>query len=70
MLLCAAPGQLCNPVHAQDVHMEHLVALDTQGTLDEITGTLRRQLDLFPDIENFQRARLFRATDGTLRPGD
>jgi hypothetical protein len=46
------------------VDTEHLVALDTQGTLDEISDTLRRQLDLFPDIENFQRARLFRAADG------
>ena len=64
MLLYAVVGQLCSPVHAQDVHTEHLVALDTEGTLDEITGTLRRQLDLFPDIENFQRARLFRGTDG------
>ena len=62
--LCAVPGQLCNPVHAQDVRTEHLVALDSQGTLQEITGTLRRQLALVPDIENFQRARLFRGTNG------
>ena len=63
-LLSTVPEQFCSPVHAQDVRTEHLVALDSQGTLEEITGTLRRQLDLVPDIENFQRARLFRGTDG------
>ena len=62
-LLSTVP-QFCSPVHAQDVRTEYLVTLDSQGTLEEITGSLRRQLDLVPDIENFQRARLFRGTDG------
>ena len=56
---------LCDAAYPQEVRTEHLVPLDSQGSLTEITPSLRAELDLLVDIENFKRARLFRGTDGS-----
>jgi hypothetical protein len=56
---------LCDATHPQEVRTEHLVPLASQESLTQITPSLRAELDLFADIENFRRARLFRGTDGS-----
>jgi len=43
---------------------ERLVPLDTAGTVLEVGAELRRTLDLFPEVRDFQAARLFESSGG------
>src|SRR6185436_12546374 len=45
---------------------ETQVALDPERGVGEVGPDLRRELGLFPGIDGFQSARLFRQDDGTL----
>ena len=49
---------------ADEVRIEQVVPVDSGGRILQITPSLRRQLDLFPDIDGFAHARLFEGEDG------
>jgi len=50
---------------AGEVRTEEQVILDPEGKTVEITPALRARLGLFPEVEDFQGARLFRGEDQT-----
>jgi len=64
------------PLLADEIRTEHVVPMDSGGRILEITPDLRRQLELFPEVEGFARARLFAGENGahvldiTFRGGD
>lgn len=55
---------LISALFAQAIRTEHLVPIDSGDSVLEITPSLRQQLDLFPEVEGFVRARLFAGEDG------
>src|SRR5687767_7282714 len=61
LLLC-----LGAPVAAQQTIRETQVPVDPEREVTEIGPDLRRELGLFPGVQGFQSARLFRQDDGTL----
>ncbi len=61
LLAVAAP-----PVSAQEGAVEEQVPLAPERSVEEIGPELRRELDLFPEVEGFTAARLFRTTAGDL----
>lgn len=63
LLLAALLLLLSRAAQAQPVHTEEQVPLDPEGKVQEITPALRSRLGLFPQIEDFQSARLFLAQD-------
>ncbi|MCC7262628.1 MAG: hypothetical protein IT369_08925 [Candidatus Latescibacteria bacterium] len=50
---------------AGEVRTEEQVPLDPEGKVQEVTPALRTRLGLFPEIEQFQNARLFLGEDQT-----
>ncbi|MSR83629.1 MAG: hypothetical protein EXS58_12020 [Candidatus Latescibacteria bacterium] len=48
---------------AQEARTEAQVPLDPEGKVQEVTPALRTRLGLFPEIEEFQSARLFQGED-------
>ena len=56
----------CGAAIAQQPTREAQIPLDPERGVLEIGTALRRQLELFPDQEGFQTARLFRQDDGSL----
>jgi hypothetical protein len=54
------------PGLGQAVVRETQVALDADGTIFELTPAMRTAAGLFPEVQDFQVARLFRQDDGTL----
>ncbi|HNW60016.1 MAG TPA: hypothetical protein PKI62_10105 [bacterium] len=51
------------PLAAQEARIEVQVPLDSAGTLLELTPELRSRARLFPEVEQFTAARLFRQED-------
>ena len=49
---------------AHSTTTEVQIAIDAQGTIDEITPKLRGRLGLFDDLSHFRRARIFDGEDG------
>ncbi len=67
-LLIAALAALLIPAlatsaRAGEVRTEAQVPLDPEGKVQEVTPALRTRLGLFPEIEEFQSARLFQGED-------
>ena len=62
VLLLSAPSA----AHGQAVGRETQVALDAAGTIFDLTAEIRIAAGLFPEIQNFQVARLFQQENGTL----
>lgn len=54
---------LATSAGAGEVRTEEQVPLDPEGKVQEITPALRTRLGLFPQIEDFQSARLFQGED-------
>jgi hypothetical protein len=52
-------------LHAQEIQVEVQVPVDTAGTIVEISPELRNRAHLFPEVETFISARLFRHNDST-----
>ncbi|NLP10524.1 hypothetical protein GX408_09035 [bacterium] len=53
-------------LQAQLIQVETQVPMDTAGKVLEVTPELRSQLALYPEVENFLSAKLFRSVDSTF----
>src|SRR5688572_13052177 len=64
-LLCGCAAVLAvSSASAQQVEREVQVALDPERGIIEVDGRLRDELGLFPEVQAFESARLFRAANG------